>query len=398
MKPILRIAAGDLVSKALLVAINLYLIRFLAIDQYSHFTVLLNSVFLGYQLACGPLERLYIAEHERYRSHLTSLRLILSGFSSLICILWLWQKIIWTDVILIFVGIFLLSAYQVLRIRLQQSLEFTLFSLSEILKNVLWLALLTLFLSDSPFAPGISSIIFLLVGTFAAMSLVKVTAYRRLTPLDRQVTDAKILHVLWNTRYVIAYSLIGSLVPYLPVMVATTSGSDEITATYGAAMRYLAILGMAVFAFNTVLLPQMAALRGGVKERSALMLRLKHFAPWVVLLFGIAVLVTWFLIPYVDHGKYPLLRSIFLILSITPALSLVGAPYINALLLDGQARIVLLCFITGLIVYVIGYLFLSTSENSLAPAWSSLLCHLTITVSVAWFAIKGRHLFVEKIQ
>ena len=394
MKAILRIAAGDLVSKALLVAINLYLIRWLAVDQYSHFTVLLNAVFLGYQLACGPLERLYIAEHERYKSHLTSLRLILSGCSAMACIIWLWQSILWTDVILIFVVVFLLSAYQVLRIRLQQSLDFTLFSLAEILKNVLWLGILMLLLSVSSLPPGTSSLLSLLIGTFVAMWVLKMVAGRRLPTLDRRVEGVKIPRVLWTTRYVIGYSLIGSLVPYLPVMIATTSGSDAITATYGAAMRYLAILGMAVFAFNTVLLPQMAAQGDGKKKRNALMLRLKRFAPWALLLFIVAVFAIWLVMPYVDQGKYPLLRPVFLILSITPALSLVGAPYVNMLLLDGRARVVLACFSAGLSVNIGAFLLLSAFQNLLAPAWSSLVAYLTITVSIALCATRARRRLV----
>lgn len=393
MKSILRIGAGDLVSKSLLVAINLYLIRLLDVDQYSHFTVLLNAVFLGYQLACGPLERLFIAEHERYKSHLTSLRLILSGCSALACTLWLWRSLRWVDVIIIFVGVFLLSDYQVLRIRLQQNLDFTLFSLAEILKNVLWLSLLVLLLWVAPIPAGTSSLLSLLLGTFMATSILKAVAGSRLVALGRRVKGAKILHVLWDTRYVIGYSLIGSVVPYLPVMSATEIGNDAVTATYGAAMRYLAILGMAVLAFNTVLLPQMAVQGGGIKERNALMLRLKRFAPLALLLFIITVVAIWLIIPYVDRGKYPLLRPVFLILSITPALSLVGIPYVNILLLEGRTRVVLACFSAGLVVYIIGYIFLSAFELSLAPAWSSLLSYLTITISIVLCAIKGgKHL------
>lgn len=398
MRHILNIAAGDLVSKVLLVAINIYLIRYLAVDQYSHFTVLLNAVFLGYQLACGPIERLYIAEYDRYKLHLTTLRLILSGCSAAACIFWLWKTLLWTDAILIFVGVFLLSAYQVLRIRLQQNLNFTLFSLAEIFKNALWLGLLILFLVALPFDTGTSSLLSLLVSTLISLSLIRVIARRKLPILERPVTETKISHVLWDTRYVIAYSLIGSLVPYLPVMIATTIGNNEVTATYGAAMRYLAILGMAVFAFNTVLLPQMAAQGKDTKERNALMLLLKRFVPLAILLFTIVVFAIWFAMPYVDKGKYPLLRAVFLIMALTPALSLLSAPYVNILLLDGRARIVLVCFFTGLLVNIIGYLFLSIYGNFLAPAWSSLLAYLTITISIILCATNGEQILLRKIE
>jgi O-antigen/teichoic acid export membrane protein len=255
---ILRVAAGDLVSKAFLVGINLYLIRYLAVDQYSHFTVLLNAVFLGYQLACGPLERLYIAEHDQYGKYLASLQWIFSGCSAIAAILWLRREINWIDAFLIAIGVFLLAAYQTLRIRLQQKLDFTMFSIAEILKNGLWFVMLMLFLSVPALPTGTASLLSLLAGTVVAMSVLKVTSASRVPPLESRGTSSEIAKVLWDTRYVIAYSLIGAIVPYIPVMMATTIGDKTITATYGAAMRYQAILGMAVFAFNTALLPQMA--------------------------------------------------------------------------------------------------------------------------------------------
>ncbi len=391
MRPILRIAAGDLVSKGLLVGINLYLIRHLAVDEYSHFTVLLTAVFLGYQLACGPLERLYIAEHDRYRSHLTSLQWVLGGASALGGVLWLWRSIDVADAALIVTGVFLLSAYQVSRIRLQQRMEFTLFSVAEILKNGMWLVTLLLFLAVPLFAPGSSALLALLVGTFVAMALMRFITRARPAPQERRASGRDVGRVLWDTRYVIAYSLVGAVVPYLPVMMANALGSDALTATYGAAMRYTAILGMAVFAVNTALLPQMATLGRDEQGRQLLMQRLKRNAPWALLLFVAAVLLIWIVIPYVDRGKYPLLPQVFLILAVTPALSLVSTPYINMLLVDGRARAVLAAMSAGLAVNLVAYALLGASTNALAPAWASGLAYLTITVAtVGCVATKRR--------
>ncbi|MEO5698786.1 MAG: hypothetical protein ABIQ60_16820 [Burkholderiaceae bacterium] len=381
MRSVLRIAAGDLVSKGLLVGINLYLIRHLAVDEYSHFTVLLTAVFLGYQLACGPLERLYIAEHERYGSHLTSLQWVLSGASALGGVLWLWRTIDAVDAVLIVTGVFLLSAYQVSRIRLQQRMEFTLFSIAEILKNGMWLVTLLLFLAVPLFAPGSAALLALLVGTFLAMALMRFITRARPASEVRRGSGSDVGRVLWDTRHVIAYSLVGAVVPYLPIMMATSLGNDALTATYGAAMRYTAILGMAVFAVNTALLPQLATLGRDEQGRHLLLQRLKRNAPWALLLFIAVVLLIWIVIPYVDRGKYPLLPQVFLILAITPALSLASTPYINMLLVDGRARAVLAAMSAGLAVNLAGYVLLGSSTNPLAPAWASALAYLTITVA-----------------
>lgn len=390
MKSVIQIAIGDLVSKTLLVGVNLYLIRRLEVDQYSHFTLLLNGIFLGYQLACGPLERLYIAEHERYRAHLMWLQWFLSSVSALAMMLWLWHKIAWTDALLILLGVFLLAAYQVLRIRLQQRLAFRLFSLADILKNAMWLVFLIPFLSIPQLPLGTSSLLALLAGTFVAMFILEFASASQLRILQHRGPYTEMANVLWGSRYVFAYSMVGALIPYLPVLMATRIGDDGITATYGAAMRYQAILGMAVLAFNTVLLPQMSLLGRADQDRGLLMQRLKRGAPWALLLFVATVVLTWWAIPYVDQGKYPLLQQIFLILAISPALSLVGAPYINMLLIDGRAHTVLACMIAGLAVNLAGYFLLLSSQSALAPAWASLLAYLTITIFVVVCSISGR--------
>lgn len=382
MRSVLRIAAGDMVSKALLVGINLYLIRKLAVDEYSHFTVLLNVMFLGYQLACGPLERLYIAEHERYHAHLTTLRWILGGLSAFGAILWLWEDIDLPDALVIFVGVLLLSSYQVIRIGLQQRLEFTMFSVAEVLKNGLWLGLLVLLLGTSLLPAGTVPLLALLAATLLALLVLKVVLR---TPHQRAVPPpgpSSIGRVLWDTRYVIAYSLVGAVMPYLPVLMAVADGQDTTTATYGAAMRYQAILGMAVFAVNTVLLPQMAALGNDNQQRSSLMKTLKRAAPLILLTFAVIVVAIWACIPYVDQGKYPLLPTTFLILSVTPALSLIGSPYINILLIDGRARAVLVCMCSAVGVNLLAFHLLGGASNPLAAAIASGLAYLTITVAV----------------
>lgn len=380
IRPFLQIAAGDIASKALLVGINLYLIRLLAIDEYSHFTMLLNAVFVGYQLACGPLERLYIAEHERFSANLTSLGWVLSTISASVGILWLWQYIVLTDALLIFGGVLVLSVYQMQRIRMQQRMLFAIFSFAEVVKNSLWLLLLLVFLGTTQIPPAESSLSALLVGTLVAVVALK--AFGPAHSKDGLKGSSGMGRVLWDARYVVAYSAIGAVVPYLPVIMATTAGSDVITATYGAAMRYQAILGMAVFAFNTVLLPQMAALGRAQQARDRLLKQLRRSAPWALLIFVLAVASIWSVIPYVDNGKYPLLPTAFLILAVTPALSLVAAPYVNMLLVDGRARVVLACMLVGLAVNWAGYLLLGGSRNPLGPAVASALAYLTITTTL----------------
>lgn len=382
MTPHLRIVSSDVVSKGLLVGINLYLIQRLDIDEYAHFTLMLSAVLLGYQLACGPLERLYIAEHDRYRAHLTSLRWVLSMVSALGGVLWLWRTSAWSDMLMLFIGVFVLAAHQTIKIRLQQRLDFTFFSIAEVLKSAMWALLLVPFLSLPFIQPGAAGVLALILATLLSVALLRLGGGPRMPGPEDRRPFSEIARVLWDTRYVLAYSLMGAVVPYLPVMMAEASSSNTVTATYGAAMRYQAILGMAVFAFNTVLLPQMAALRRDDRDRAQLMQRLKGSAPMVLVIFVAVAAAIWFAIPYVDGGKYPLLPQIFALLAVTPALSMISTPYINMLLVDGRAATVFACMAAGLVVNTAGFALLGSSSESLAPAWASVLAYLAITLAV----------------
>jgi O-antigen/teichoic acid export membrane protein len=180
------------------------------------------------------------------------------------------------------------------------------------------------------------------------------------------------------------------MIPYLPLAmasaIATATNNNTITATYGASMRYQAILGMFVFAFNTVLLPQMAAISDNHKEQLKLRNNLKRIAPWAFFSYSVITISIWSFIPYIDNGKYPDLPTIFLIMAITPGLSLIGTPYINKLLIAGMARTVLLCMSCGLIANLLIF-FIFDSKNELTPALGSLFAYLVITISLISFEV-----------
>lgn len=394
--PFIRIAAGDVVSKAILVGINLYLIRFLAIDQYSHFTLLLNAMFLGYQLACGPLERLFIAEHKKYRKNLQSLQWTLCGFSSFCCVLWLWREADLTDLFLIVLGIYLLADYQVFRIRLQQRLFFTAFSVAEILKNGMWVMLLVLLFSASLLPPSVAALVALLLGTSIALYILKFVVESGLPVIENGESSCKMASVLWNSKNVIIYSLIGAAIPYLPIVMASSFGDNKSVATYGAAMRYQAILGMAVFTFNTVLLPQMAALSEEKKERDRLIHRLRKLAPLLFILYTSAVFLIWWAVPYIDQGKYAHLRKVFLILSITPALSLISTPYVNKLLLEGRTQALLVCMTAGLGANLFVFYFFNEKLMAFSPAWASVSAYVTVTFMIISLAKLGKHKLITE--
>jgi O-antigen/teichoic acid export membrane protein len=388
MSALLRVAAGDMASKALLVGINLYLIHRLDVGNYAEFTLLLNAMFLAYQLACAPLERLYIGQHERFGHHLGSMHKMLAGAAAVGVLAWLGSRIDLPAAAIVLAGVVVLSTYQVLRIRLQQQEHFAWFSLAEVLKNGLWLPLLLAALALPGSREGAMAVAALVLASLLAMLSLRRFAHASL-PASKNfggsTSPQDFLRVLLATRHVVAYSLIAAVIPYMPIVLASHEGPLA-TATYGAALRYQAILGMAVYALNTVLLPSMAAASRTSGSATAVMSRVFRWAPLAVVAFAAVAALIWVALPWIDGGRYPQLGTVFLILALPPALSLASTPFVNLLLIQGRTAAVMVCMATALAMNLLSFKVLEAYAAGLAPAWASVVAYLVVAVGVAFFA------------
>ncbi|MBM2882780.1 hypothetical protein JFK97_00020 [Chromobacterium phragmitis] len=393
MRGILTIATGDVFSKFLLVAINLMLIRSLSVHDYAHFTILTTVAYLGYQMVCGPLERLYIAEHAKYKEHLTSIKNTLLLLCLLLSGIWLWKTSTALDIFLCWVGIIVLTHHQYLKIHFQKKEDFTVYSLMEICKNFGWLLLAAI---PFIFKIQINEAYYFEALIFSA--LVTILIFGRV----RQIFPLKIPEkgelfssaiALKKANFVIGYTLAGAAIPYYPVFVAVYTSEPYVTSLYGAASRYLAILNMAAFAFNTVLLPQLASVNK-VEECWSIIKRLAKKLPIFIFCYLLVIVVVYLGMPFVDKGKYSELPIIFLLMSITPFLSLISAPFINILLLNNGSRLIFLTMLSALVLSIAMIpLMNKVFPFQYIPAVGSIITYLLIAFICIFGAINMKDIY-----
>src|SRR5690606_18098948 len=129
----------------------------------------------------------------------------------------------WFGFLMIAVGVMLLSAFQFLRIRLQHANLFLHYSIAEVARNVAWVVMVVSALYLVPKEAFWGE---LALGLLVVASLIVVLAFRWIMPSEKHVIDDRnwlpdLYPSLHAARYVIAYTLVAAIVPFVPFAVVT---------------------------------------------------------------------------------------------------------------------------------------------------------------------------------
>lgn len=381
---IIKVFIGEVASKGILLVASLMLINLMSIEGYSKFTIIMTLLMLGSQLVCAAVERLYIASHEEFSKHAWCLVLLCIIIFSSIIVFYLWRKASPAEIVLTCLGVFLLSVHQFGRIKFQQKQNFLLYIISDLMKNAGWLIFLGLAVLFKSEITPILAVSLLLVS--AAISLIILFPAQK--GLLRSQSIPSIILVLKQYGSVYIYTGVAAMMPYLPIIIANNHEQEELVATYGAAMRYQAIVAMLVQVFNSVYLPKLAA-----RGRSLAYSYLRETLGLIALIFFVGLLgvaIIFFAIPYIDGGKYPDSQGIFLVFSMCTLSSMVSVTSINYLLINSQYRVILLIMLFGFCSTIVCSEFLSPYFPIYGIALSSLFGFLIINSLVSYQAWKKR--------
>jgi O-antigen/teichoic acid export membrane protein len=347
LKRIVTVFIGDGFSKALNIGVSLYLISLLAIDQYAYFTVVFTSIMMGYQVACGLIERLYITDHVEFT--VVARRSILLIAVPIGCIFFAYTvAVLGGKAGLVFMlGYAVFICFQILRIAAQKDENFRKFVTLDIMKNGVWAALtVALVLLGAKMADY-----FLVALIFSAWIVVLCTNYSVSRPHSR-VETGRIGGVIQAFSYlktrtdIVFYSILAGCMPYIALVLASFMTAVETVATYGVAMRYQALFSMVVYAVNVVLLPRMA--NGNATEMKQVISAFYSKLPYMLLGVTIAGCAVWFVIPMLGTEKYPGAQVTFAIFAGCSLCSLVSAPAATYLLALRRYRDMLKSICLGL--------------------------------------------------
>ncbi|WP_070886314.1 lipopolysaccharide biosynthesis protein [Pseudomonas argentinensis] len=354
LKRIITVFLGDGFSKAVNIGVSLYLISFLAVDQYAYFTVVFTSIMVGYQVACGLIERLYIADHSNFVAIARQSRLLIALPVGSILFFYT-VAILESKAGLLFVaGYFAFICFQMLRIVAQKNEDFKRFVILDVLKNIIW-AVLTAALVFLGMQTADYYLMALVFSAWLVVLYVSCVACAN----SRNDLDDKPAHggIISSLNYLIVrgdlvlYSILTGCMPYIALVLASFFGTAEIVATYGVAMRYQALFSMVVYAINVVLLPRMAS--GNSKEIKRVISIFYKKIPYALLASILAIAAVWLVMPLLGAGKYPGGQLAFVLFAGCSLCSLISAPAATYLLALRQYRSMLKSICLGLLAIVI---------------------------------------------
>ncbi|MCQ4271899.1 hypothetical protein NA655_12805 [Pseudomonas kuykendallii] len=375
LKRIVAVFLGDGFSKAINISVSLYLISFLAIDQYAYFTVVFTSIMMGYQVACGLIERLYIADHSNFIVNAQQKRLLIALPIGSVLFVYAVTVLEYKAGFYFLAGYSVFICFQMSRIEAQKNEEFKRFIGMDILKNCIWASLTAvLVLVGAQLADY-----FLIVLIFSTWVIVLCANHSpRSVAIKRSESNlgevAGSINYLVMRADIVLYSVLAGCMPYIALVLVSFMGSASNVAVYGVAMRYQALFSMAVYAINVVLLPRMAS--GGTEEVRYIISAFYKKLPYALLASIIAVAIVWYVMPFLGAEKYSGARLTFLLFAGCSLCSLISAPASTFLLALGQYRSMLKSICLGLLTIIMTLPVMLFFSKLYGVAWACAFGYL----------------------
>lgn len=336
MKAVARIFSFDLLSKLLIGGLGIVLIRFMPMDEYATYTLLLSLSAFITQSLCATFNRIYILAGDREGTDDAWPSL---GLQALLIALLATLGLPLAGTLGMGYGAALLLVIancgsEFAKTCYQRDLLFARFSLIEISRSGLFVAIALLLVWQ--WGEGVTA--YSIIGV-QAISMLFVAWFALRVRLGR--SPASVAGIIQYARRfghpkylaLASYFAVLALFTQADIFMLKAVGDEEMLATYGSAFRYYSILSLALGAVHAVLLPTIRHAGGHEALQSILA---QHRQLLVVFAGGTALaagLAGW-LIPWIDAGKYPEAIDTFRILCISATVSFAFSPYANLLLRD----------------------------------------------------------------
>lgn len=385
-KDLMKVFVGENLSKGLLLLVSLFLIHGMAVGAYAQFTKLFTLIMLGSQLACAAIERLYIADHENFKVYARQALLAAVGICVFFVLLYLWDITAVFERFAVVGCLIALSLFQYRRITYQQSQRFSHYLLADLLRNSCWfVAVICLYFMYGEMS-ALCAVLLLLGATILGLCVMPKGSCSS-QAVSVKPSAREVLSVVYKNVDVYLYTLVAAVLPYMAVLVAGHSGDSTVTATYGAAMRYQAIIATSIQVMNVVYLPKITADVGcgaGEKFLWSSFRTIPLLSVAVLFVVGAIVLV----MPYIDKGRYPDAPLVFSILAGCSWLSMLAVSSVNYLLANKVYRPILVAMVLGMAVIVLFNALFQNLIPVMGIALSSLLGYAVINVLMIMMARK----------
>ncbi len=373
MKRVGQVLSLDLVSKAILGALGILLIRYMPAGEYATYTLLASIAAIVTSGVAGSLNRVYVLTAEKGRpgeagqalglQFLVIVLLALVGAPLILAI--------GADIWLLLALVFALSSAEFAKTCYQRELAFARFSTVEVARSILFAATVLLLIWNRGSEVDAYSVLAAQTVSLAIVALVSLQ-----TPMKgasfklggvinyaRRFTNRKHLELF-------AFFLVGGLFSQADILMLKILGDELMLATYGSAFRYYGLLSLALGAVHAVLLPTIRSSASGAELQAILA---KH-RQMLVLFAGAAAFAaaaaSWAL-PWVDGGKYPQAVGAFRILCISAVVSFAFSPHTNLLLKFEAYGFLVGSIVCALTLHIASCLVLIPAHGAMGAAAST---------------------------
>jgi O-antigen/teichoic acid export membrane protein len=387
---IAQVYGGEVLAKCLLAAMGIVLVRGMKVEDYATYTIAMAGIGLIGQALSSSVNRVYVLSERE--AHLTGFRNeeeTAAGFWALqmgiVCLLatiigcvlaWRWEFWLAVWMVMASCSAEFAKAYH------QRKQSFARFSLLEVSRASLCLGgvgVVSLFAGSISMGQALTM-------QAAALTFVFMVGLAHVWPKWRRVAWSRVGQLMFEVlrgpqRWLLAHALCITVLLQLDVAMLRYWCDDLQVATFGAALRFAALISLALNAVHIVLLPSANSLRVPA-ARTALIHQHRRTLP----LFVLGVVLTTFalhvVIPLIDGGKYPDSMLCFNVLAASSIVGFAFSPYFHVLAAQGEYRFLALIALAGIFVDFLANSLLVPHKGAIGAALSVALSTAFVNVAM----------------
>jgi O-antigen/teichoic acid export membrane protein len=354
-KKLAKILSAELITKLFIGAINLLIIRFMTYRQFSVYSVGMNTISLVSSVVISSFNRIFIVgkfDDTGSTSAFLSFQTLLVGcFAVLLLPI---HKIY--EGTFIFVTLIIVSQtfFAFTKTYFQRQLKFRKFYLAELSRITIYFALFGICIWLYREKISVATVFLLQLISFTVCYLIFGSNLVRLTELLSMEKSVQIINRIFVSeyRYVFCYFICVAILLNMDVFMLRFLDEVYQVAAFSAGFRYYALLSVALRSVHTLLLPLIQK----VDDRDGLeVIVKKHFE--VVRIFSaiivIAIVLSKWVIPLIDGGKYPESIPVFQVLAVASLVAFAFSPHTNIVMKYSNFRFMFFLEFCGVFAHVL---------------------------------------------
>jgi len=387
MKRFVQVLSFDVLAKAVLGLVAVALIRFMPTDQFAAYTLALSVATLAAQVLAGGFNRIYIVGYERLgladrTEPFLGLQLALVALAGILGLPAAGALEGLYAAVVALAAAIVLSEFS--KTYFQRELRFGRYSAIEIGRVIAQAAAIIGLIAVYGGAVKASAVLWIQAAALAGAFLVALgarLAWRRVSALRAWGSLLRGAAAGGPYAYLFAYFGVLAVFSQIDVVLLKLLSEERTLASYGSALRYYALLSLALGAVHAVLLPSIQR----AETREALdSLYAQHLRLLVVFIPGVALaaLAAGWLLPWIDLGRYPDSVLAFRILAVSAVLSFAFSPHVNLLMKHERFRFLFVLIVIALAVHVLLCLLLIPRFGAPGAAAATLIASACVTVPI----------------